>query len=173
MGKHRLEETTTAADQDRRQTRRDRIERILDYADHLAPADRDLLWGIYDRGMTAAALARAARRNPRQVQHRVRVLTRRLASPVFQFVLRNSHRWPSKRRRVADAIVLKGATQRRTAARLGMTIHSVRREIDRTRFQLELEQPQPLAASRSPGNHEPAPYHQMRHNQENADHDHG
>ena len=146
---------TAEADRKRLQDQRRMLERVIDRADHLEKSDRALLRGVYDRGMTISDLARVAGHDPRRVQHRVRRLTMRLSSPAFVFVLRHGREWPADRRRVAESIILEGATQCRAAEKLGLSIHCVRLEIDRVRLlfeqqqkQHEQERTQPLAASR-------------------------
>jgi DNA-binding CsgD family transcriptional regulator len=144
MGQMRVGAAATEADRRRLQDQRRVLERVR---------------GVYDRGMSMSELARVAGHDPRRVQNRVQRLTRRLNSPAFLFVLRHGPDWPEMRRRVAQSIILEGRSQRRAAEKLGLSIHSVRREIDRVRFLFEQQQKQqeqaqqqqptqPLAASR-------------------------
>jgi DNA-directed RNA polymerase specialized sigma24 family protein len=104
---------------------------MLDLAEHLAASDRALLRGIYDRGMTAAELARVLGRRPRGVQRRIQRLVERIGSPKYTFIVRNSRRWPKVRRRIAEMVFLQGRSQREAAETLGLGVHHVRREVDR------------------------------------------
>lgn len=110
------------------QDRRERIERLLRLAEHLAPSDRALIEGIYDRGMTAAALARAAGVQPTTMRRRARRLLNRMGGPIYRFVLAHRDRWPKRRRAVAELIYLQGRGQRETAAVLNCSLHEVRQE---------------------------------------------
>jgi DNA-directed RNA polymerase specialized sigma24 family protein len=116
---------------------RDAAERILDLADHLAAPDRALLRGIYDRGMTAADLARVLGRRPRGVRRRVQRLVQRIGSPRFMFIVRNRRRWPKVRRSIAEMVFLQGRSQRDAAETLGLGVHRVRREVDRIRLLID------------------------------------
>jgi DNA-directed RNA polymerase specialized sigma24 family protein len=113
--------------------RRGVIERLLDRANYLTSSDRTLLRGIYDRGMDASEVARVMGRRPRGVRQRVQRLVEHLNSPDFTFILRAGRRWPKTRRRVGELVFLQGLTQREAAARLGISLHHLRREIERIR----------------------------------------
>lgn len=113
--------------------RRGVVERLLDRADYLTASDRALLRGIYDRGMDAAEVARVMGSRPRGVRQRVQRLIEHVNSPGFSFILRAGRRWPHTRRRVGELIFLQGLTQRDAAARLGISLHHVRREVERIR----------------------------------------
>ncbi len=110
---------------------RDSAERLLNYADYVGGADRALLRAIFDRGLSAAEFARAMGQPPRTVRQRVQRLVERVGSARFQFVMRNRYAWSRSRRQVAESIFLRRLTQRRTAARLSMSLHQVRREVER------------------------------------------
>jgi DNA-directed RNA polymerase specialized sigma24 family protein len=110
---------------------------LLDLADHLPSSDRALLRGIYDRGMTAADLARVAGQRPHTVRQRVQRLVERIGSPGFIFVLRSSRRWPQVRRNVGELVFLQGYSQRAAATTLGLSLHRVRQEVDHIRLLLD------------------------------------
>ncbi len=118
---------------------RDAAEKLLDYADFLESADRALLRAIFDRGLSATEFARAMGQPPRRVRQRVQRLVQRLGSTPFQFVLRNRYAWSAARRQVAESIFLRGLTQRRAAAQLGLSLHQVRQEIERVRALYECQ----------------------------------
>jgi len=111
---------------DSRTLQRGRMENLVSYAEHLEPADRALIESVFERGMSAADLARAMGRDPRHVRRRLKRLITRMSSRPFQFVLRCRDKWPVNQRRVADAIVLRGLTQREAADELDLTLHQVR-----------------------------------------------
>ena len=119
--------------------RRDAAERLLDYADYLGGADRALLRAIFDRGLTAAEFARAMDQPPRSVRQRVQRLVERVGSARFQFVMRNRYAWSTARRQVAESIFLRGLTQRRASALLGLSLHQVRQEVERIRTLYEYQ----------------------------------
>jgi hypothetical protein len=122
------------------QRRREEAASIMELAAHLRSADRSLLEAIYERGFTAAQLARAQRRSPRTYCDRVMRLLERMNSPAFRYVLRHAEDWPPQRARIARAVFLRGEGQRRTAAALRVSVHRVRREVERIRALAENEQ---------------------------------
>jgi len=128
--------------QDMARARREHVERLLRLAEHLAPSDRSLIEGIYNRGMSAAELARAAGVQPTTIRRRARRLLNRMAGSMYRFVLANRERWPKRRRDVADLIYLQGVGQRETAAALNCSLHEVRREAQYVRAAHEEAQAQ-------------------------------
>jgi DNA-directed RNA polymerase specialized sigma24 family protein len=115
------------------------IDQILQYSRHLAPADRALIEGVYLRGMSAADVARAAGKEPGTMRKRLARAVGRMSSPAFRFVARHRADWPPQRAAIADAVFLRGLSQRSAAMALGLGIHRVRREIDRIRTLVEDE----------------------------------
>lgn len=126
---------------------RNDAERLLELAEHLAPSDRALLRSIYRHGMSAAELARAMGIRPRRVTDRVQKLMQRINSPHFRSVLAQRERWPAIRRRIAEAVFLRGEGQRTVAAKLQCTVHEVRIEIERIRAIIEA--PLPMLPTRA------------------------
>ena len=116
----------TPREQDAKETLRRRTEGLLTYAEHLDSADRALVEAVFERGASAAGLARAMSRDPRHVRRRLKRLINRMSSRMFQFVLRQRMHWTPNQRRVAEAVVLRGLTQRQAASELGLTLHQVR-----------------------------------------------
>jgi len=116
---------------DRLHVRQADAESLLRFAEHLSLSDRALLRGIFQNGITATALANANGGSPSIVRARIRRLCRRITSPAFQYVVRHRLDWPERRRSIAEAVVLRGQTQRATAAALGLTVHHLRRELER------------------------------------------
>lgn len=111
----------------RRRRRPTLAKEILQRAEHMAPRDRALLEAIYREGVPARALARVEGVDPRVIRRRVRRLVQRALSPHFDFVLTHREQWPPTRRRVGEALALRGMTQREAAQALGLTLHTVRR----------------------------------------------
>lgn len=107
-------------------SRRTQIETLLGMAESLSPGDRALIRSMYDRGMSAAELARAAGVGAQGIRRRIRRLMDRMADPMFRYVLHSKQHWPRARMRVAEMIFLQGAGQRETAAALSMSLHNVR-----------------------------------------------
>lgn len=114
----------------RRRRRRDLVERLVDRAQWLPAEDRTLVESVYQDGRTVSDLASLLGANPRTLRRRLRRLTRRLLSPQFVFVVAHRDRWPSTRRRVAEACVLHGRSLRETARELRLSLHCVRRHHD-------------------------------------------
>jgi DNA-directed RNA polymerase specialized sigma24 family protein len=117
--------------------RRDAVEHMLRLADQLPPAERSLVQAVYDRGLSAADLARAAGLPPWSVRRRLRRILARIASPVFAAVLRLEGDWPPRRRAVARAVWIEGLSQREAARSTGLSLHHARMEIERIRAALE------------------------------------
>lgn len=113
--------------------RRNQAERLVQFAQHLAPGDRALLCSVYQHGMSATELARVMGKRPRHVRARVHRLVERLNSPTFWYVLHWRDQWPARKREIAEAVFLRGESQRNAAANLQTTVHEIRRETDRIR----------------------------------------
>lgn len=114
------------------------VDRIVELASHLPPGDRALITSVYERGMCPAEVARTAGKPARTIRRKVQRLVKRISSPEFTFVLHSRHRWPHSTRKIAEAIILRGEPQRHAAARLNVTLHRVRRELERIRAVAEL-----------------------------------
>ena len=119
------------------------IDVILQHSKHLAPPDRGLIEGVYLRGLSAAELARALGREPEVVRRRLARIIRRISRPLFRHVVRHKNAWPLERAAIAEAVILRGLSQRAAAVLLGVGIHRVRREIDRITALVDADQ-QPL-----------------------------
>ena len=117
------------------------IDVILQHSKHLAPPDRVLIEGVYLRGLSAAELSRALGREPTVVRRRLARIIRRMSTPLFKYVARNSRTWAMERAAIAEAVVLRGLSQRAAATMLGVGIHRVRREIDRISALVDDQQP--------------------------------
>jgi DNA-directed RNA polymerase specialized sigma24 family protein len=141
---------------------RAQIDDVLLAARHLPPRDRALIDSVYRRGMSINAIASMTRIRPHGLRRRLRGIMRRLRSPLFRHVLRevmtagqreastmqpkhagdatglnpagaSRELSPEHRRAIARAIVLDRRKQRDVARDLNLTLHQVRRELDRLR----------------------------------------
>lgn len=102
-------------------------DRLLALAEALPAPDRAILRAIYADNRSAAEVAAIVGTDPRRVRAHVRTLTRRILTPLFAFVVAHSAAWPETRRRVADACVIRGQSQRDAAIALKTSLHAVRR----------------------------------------------
>ena len=123
----------------RRKRRREVIERVVQRAELLTPADRALVLAYYRDQQNALDIARLAGEPVRAVRRRLRRAVERVLSPRFQFVASRLGSWPPTRRRVACACVLQGFTLREASRRLGLSLHSVRRHHDAIQAMFEDE----------------------------------
>jgi DNA-directed RNA polymerase specialized sigma24 family protein len=136
---------------------RAQIEDVLTASKHLSPGERALIDGVYRRGLSVTALAAITGERPHRLRRRLRDIVQRMRSPLFRYVLhmlamrdlageRPSHCRPDaaaanrssdlsseQRLGVARAIVLQRRSQRAAARDLNLSLHRVRREIDRLR----------------------------------------
>ncbi|MDQ7012964.1 MAG: hypothetical protein Q9O74_03600 [Planctomycetota bacterium] len=120
----------------RRGFRRDVARTLVDRAVHLPEQDRYLIEGVFRDGRPISDLAQMWRehpgpgRAPRSLRRRLHRLVDRLLSPRFEVVAQLNHTWTPTRKRVATACVLHGLSTRRAAADLGISLHTVRRQVD-------------------------------------------
>jgi DNA-directed RNA polymerase specialized sigma24 family protein len=137
MSDDAMRDQATAAARQRVLDRRDAMEQVMTLARHLDTPDRDLVRSIYDRGLTAAELARASGQSAPRIRRRLNKVLNRLASPEYRFVLRFGETWPGERKRVGEAIFVMGWTQRDAAKRTGLSLHTVRTEQARIEAMME------------------------------------
>lgn len=108
----------------------------MDRATHLPEQDRYLIEGVFRDGRPISDLAAmwrehpAAGRAPRSLRRRLHRLVDRLLSPRFEVVASLNHTWGPTRKRIATACVLHGLSTRQAADHLGVSLHTVRRQID-------------------------------------------
>jgi hypothetical protein len=121
---------------------------ILERAAILAPAERHLLEATFHDGLSCALLAAQLGREPRGLRREVRALTRRVLDPRFAFVAALAPRWRPTRRRVAEAVFLRGLSLRKAARELGMSLYSVRLHRDAVQSVFEGARDQIAASSR-------------------------
>ncbi len=125
---------TTDATQPQLQRRKDRArdlaETLLARTGPLPSGDRALLEAVYDRGETFITLSHLLQRDRKWISRRVRMLTARLLSHEYAFVLRSMERWPMTMRSVAREVYLLGRGLRAASASLKLTYHTIRRHRD-------------------------------------------
>lgn len=114
----------------RRRRGREFSEFILARAEHLPPADRELIQAIYSTGRPVKAVAQLMGAPSRSLGRRCKRIVNRLLTPVFAFVVLHEASWSPAMRGVAQKIIIEGRTQRQAAAALGLTYHTVRRVHD-------------------------------------------
>lgn len=108
-------------------------EKVVMRAEFLDSADRALLQAVFDRGITAAEIARAIGERPETMQRRVQRLVERLGSNPYQFVMQQLKDWPPCQQRVGESVFLRGLSHREASQHLGISLHRVRREVERIR----------------------------------------
>ena len=123
----------------RRKRRREVVERIVERAELICPGDRSLVLAYYRDGQSASDIAQLAGEPVRSLRRKLRRIVQRVLSPRFEFVATRIHTWTPTRRRVASACVLEGRTLREASARLGLSLHSVRRHHDAVQAMFESE----------------------------------
>ena len=100
-------------------------------AELLAPRDRALVEAVMLNHQSAEEIGRIAGINPRTVRYRVHKLTRRLASQKFLDAARLLLYLNPREAEVVRRYYCQGQSLRMVASDMGMTLHQVRREIDR------------------------------------------
>jgi DNA-directed RNA polymerase specialized sigma24 family protein len=121
------------------------IETVVRRAAWLAPTDGAVLLSVYEQGLPVAEAARRLGTDEKALTRRIRRLIERVMAPRFVLAARvlrpdpdlrrllpepDPLAWPPTRRRVADAVVIRGLTMRHAAAELRTSLHSVRRHMD-------------------------------------------
>ena len=106
------------------------IDEVVQASRHLDDADRALVRAVYERGLALKALATVHGTSKGRLHHRLRVIVRRLRSPLFRLVVRERGVWPAERRFIAETVVLRGKPQRKVAKDLGVSLHRVRTELE-------------------------------------------
>lgn len=112
----------------RRRLSREAADEILRLADSLPSHESALIRAVYRDDKPITEVAALLEQPVRKVRERVRRLVARVRSPHFDFVVRRAQAWPDLRRRVAQAVVVMGDTYRTASRRLGVSLHTVRRE---------------------------------------------
>lgn len=104
--------------------------RYQELAQYLDPEDASLIQAVHRDGVSFADVARLSGRDRRMVARRVQVLTERLMSPAFSYVLLRLSTMEPEEAKVAEWCVLRGRSLRVAALELGMSIHLVRKHRD-------------------------------------------
>ena len=135
--KHRAEEAQAAAALLKRQGIH--TQRLLDLSQHLPEEDRALIKAIYERGMKPNDFARAIKISPRSMRYRLQSLMLRMRSPLYQYVIKHTGGWSQRRQTIANHVVLRGQSQRKTAQCLSLSVHRIRQELSRIRILCDQE----------------------------------
>lgn len=122
----------------RRIKSRDLIDTVLSRAELLPEPDAALLCAVYDRGLSVSNLALTTNADVRALRKRVRVLVARVMDPSFAYIAHHAPSWPEAPRQVATLCLLQGLTVREAAARLSVSCHTVRRNLDAVRALTEI-----------------------------------
>lgn len=126
-GRERLWDPAEGADRRRRQ-RGEWVDQVLDRSRWLPASERALLETVYRDGRSAADVARLAQAHPTSVCRRIRRAVRRALDPRLAFVIAHRQGWSPLRRQVAEAAFVEGLSIRATAARVGVSYHTARRQ---------------------------------------------
>jgi DNA-directed RNA polymerase specialized sigma24 family protein len=106
---------------------RDRLQDLVRArAGELDAPDRSLVEAVVMGGQRVSELAPLAGCSARVLRRRLKGALARLSSPEFGYVLRHRCEWPHTRRRVAEACVLRGLSQRAAAGELRISLYTVR-----------------------------------------------
>jgi hypothetical protein len=132
----------------RRRDRQEHARTLVERAAWLPPDDRELVEAVFGEGISVAAFVRRRRQRgndlapgrreqdravpltARTARTRLRRLVERVLSPRYAFVVANRALWTGPMRRAAFACVVQGLSLREASARLGMSLHAVRRHLD-------------------------------------------
>ena len=106
-------------------------------AELLPRADRDLIEAVLIHGHPTRSLARMMGTTPRAVRDRARRLARRLVSKRFLYVARALPYLSPQDSELAKRYFCQGATHRQLCGEVGMTLHALRRRLDRIAAQVE------------------------------------
>lgn len=112
-------------------------ERVLGRAELLKEADRELMEAVLGRGQSAASVARMMGTPARTIQSRVRRLTRRLTSRSFLRAARALPFLSVQNAALARRRFCQGATYEELCREFELTLHRLRRNLDRIAAQIE------------------------------------
>ena len=104
---------------------------IMGRAEMLASEDRDLVEAVLVHGQPTRLVAKMMGIGPRVVRKRIYILGRRLTSRRFLDAARALQYLPPEDAKLARLRFCEGATQRQLSARLDVSLHVLRRRLDR------------------------------------------
>ena len=90
--------------------------------------EQALVRALYLDGKPSPEVASLSGSEARSVRRRARRIAGRMLSDEFVFVLRTRNLWPAKRRRLANAIVVRGLSIKQAAKKLRISYYEARRE---------------------------------------------
>ena len=112
-------------------------DRVLGRAELLGDGDKELLEAVFLRGQSAASVARMMRARPRAIQAKVRRLVRRVMSRSFMDAARALPFLSPPDAALAKMRYCQGGKYQDLCRRLDLTLHQVRRNLDRLSAQIE------------------------------------
>jgi len=107
-------------------------------AEHLLQADRDLVETVLVEGQPVEVVARMKGMSKRAMRHRLRRLARRLVSRDFVRAMRAMEYLDPQDAYVAKKLFCEGMSQRKLAAKLGLTTHALRQRIYQVRARIDV-----------------------------------
>lgn len=110
---------------------------LMGRAELLAVEDRDLIEAVLIRGQTASSVARLMGWTPKRVRGRVKRLLRRMNSRAFLDAARALPYLAPADAALARLHFCQGLAHRKLCVRLGLTVHAMRRRLDRVSAQIE------------------------------------
>ena len=113
----------------RRRRDREISELLIHNSRWIRPSERAIVLAYHKHGLSAADIAHARGEDPRTTRRRLRIISKRLLSGQFAFVLSKRDSWPAQRRRVANACILQGRTTRDASRYLRVSVYTVRRHL--------------------------------------------
>lgn len=114
----------------RKRAAREMVECLASRSAVLEPRERALVQAHYIQGIPAERIAWLMGCSPEAARRRLRILTARVSSDRFAFVLARRGAWTPMRRKVSTLCFLQGRTMRAAARRLGTSLHTVRRHCE-------------------------------------------
>lgn len=114
----------------RRRQSRTRGSRLVRRAHWLEAQDREITLAYFDRGMNAAEIGTLLSMDPRCVRRRIKHIVARLEDPRCAYVIAHRGGWTTRRRSIAEGLFVRGESMREVSDRLGVSLHSVRRQRD-------------------------------------------
>lgn len=127
--------------------RRERVEWVLERAEHLPAGDRFLLRQVFEFGASVGDIARQMGRLRGVIYRRIRRLLRRLRNPLFAYVVARGDLLPPPLRQAGWLVAVEGRSLENAAAAIGCSRHVVRVRIAAIR-RMAREESQALAARR-------------------------
>ena len=111
---------------------------LVGRAELLVLEDRLLMEAVLVHGLTLVTVSRMMGMSPRRVANRVKRLSRRLTSREFLNAARALHYLSEQEAALARLRFCAGLSERKLAQKFGLSVHIVRRRLDRIRAQIAI-----------------------------------